>query len=179
MSDVDLLDTISSGGASEGGTLILIPGMSFGCWGSISSWSGLVAVSTRSPSETFTVSFQVWRPLGEGMYNLIGSDLLEFVVDDSELCYPFGKREGISTGYNAKGISFQPGDIIGCFIPPAPNLELIRVFQSTPLDEEKGVDLMVFHDIGGDPCEAFSCDKSPTTVQSVVPLFRPHCRGKR
>ncbi len=190
-----------------GGLLILIPGMSFRCHGSISSWSGVVSVTAESLSESLEMFLQVWRPVQGGNYGLIGSHSLMFdstdfrqatplqgdtKVEDNmdhqrKRYYRFTEEEEISSsGYEAINIPFQPRDVIGCFIPSVPSVDpgnsslgsLELVFRSTPLCDDREVDLIVFDEVRGEPSEVFSRKKSPRTISSVVPLIRPHCEGR-
>ena len=189
------LSSIDSSRGGPGGLLILIPEMSFGCEGTISSWSGFVSVPNNSPpSGPFMMYMQIWRPRSEGSYDLIGRDILDSSNLDSS-----SQGDTVVSEANAQHqrksyhqfhkegdpISFQPGDILGCFIPPVPSAGLGNsspeslglAFQSTPLHGQKAVNLMVFDGVTGEPCEVFSCKKSPRTIPSVVPLLYPRCKG--
>ena len=166
----------------DGGTLILIPEMSFGCSGVISSWKGLVSASESSMFEA--LSLQVWRPAGDGSggYDLVGSDFVMFDSSDfgegtdnttnQNKYYSSFDKEGIST-------SFQQGDIVGCFIPSSNSSlgPLEFVYKNSSSLEEATVDLVIFKDVRGKLCEVFSCNRAPTIVRSVIPLIRPQCNG--
>lgn len=181
---------------SDGGLLILIPEMSFGCSGIVTGWRGLVS-SVSTLEETFLIHLQIWRPVYEGRYDLIGEeainftdfmqeDIIGYYDDDSTehertQYHPFHKEEG-------NAIPFQQGDIIGFFIPPCPSMNLGEpsqkslglAFRNIPAHEQESmVDLIVFDGVSGEPCEVFGCKRTPRIISSVVPLVYPHCRGMK
>ena len=194
--------SLSDEGRNSGGLLVIIPAMKFNCCGSVRSWSGLVAVGnspihSQTMSLTHVIHFQVWRPTNkEGTFNLVGSDLIVFdsmdMSDDAfeqsetELdknrrnYYNFTRQLG-NDGNKTKEIHFQPGDVIGCYIPtnlPATMRSLGFVFRNASRTDEKKVDLFVFSVPGPLICEASSCDESLNIVSWVVPLVYPQYDGE-
>ncbi len=200
-----ITDEDAGGGGNEG-LLVIAPDIQFSCYGSVSSWSGLIAVvedpqvAVLNTSGSHDIYAQVWRPMASSntTFRLVGSDLLVFDSWDSEdidlrhiewnkesnktaQYYSFTERPGIytaeSTGFGPEidSIRFQPGDMVGYFIP-ATTLSLGLVFSNrTGVDE--GIDLMVFSVDGELTCGASVCDESLRVVSSVVPQIYPIVDG--
>lgn len=209
---MDSLDQRSLGDFScrgreeRGGVLIIVPEMRFSCYGTITAWSGLISVeadltNSRQIPEGLQLHLQVWRPLLDNTFDLVGSDLLVFNSEElSEVSslnssahhnithreryyYEFSEKEGNSTsGKGSGGISFQQGDVIGCYIPSAgageeggvSRLLGLAFRNASSRDEgEMGTEMMVYS-VKEDPCEAFGCDLSPVLFPSALPLLLPH-----
>ena len=63
---------------------VIIPRLKFTCNGIITSYSGL-AVVRSVPGLDFLrhqISFTVWRPRGQGLYDVVAHDLLQFTGSD-------------------------------------------------------------------------------------------------
>ena len=178
----------------KNGVLVLIPDLTFDCYGSVLSWSGVIYAEQDSqiPELEMEMHFQVWRPLtGQGdSFDLVGSDVLVFDSSDftelltndtsSNSYYAFEEKEGNSSSDTSEGIMFQPGDVVGCYIPGVKNSGGTAsvqapgfAFRDAILQDELGVDMMVYG-VSADVCEVFSCSKTPTMYSSVVPLVYPH-----
>ena len=196
------MGTVGSGEEDAGadGVLILIPAMSFTCYGSVAAWSGLISVEvTDSADDTthylLTIHFQVWRPAsGDGTFDLIGSQTLVFdsvAIGESSVLMtdPWEGGENKHTYYHqftamedkyGSSLPVQPGDVVGCFIPTANHTAVASIglaFSNESMGgggEGERMDLMV-RPIEGDICEAFACGNGGSRLKTLSgwPLLQP------
>jgi hypothetical protein len=183
-------------GLSGSGILVIIPNMTFDCYGSVSGWTGIVSfdVDTLFVQEELAVHFQVWRPFGNGTYSLVGSEpvVFNYTTISETLLTPTGEANGSGdtyyhsflgsdTSWSASGgIAFQPGDVVGCLIP-APSVgegsssALGLAYRRSGQDEGSGgeVDLLVYP-VEGDICEAATVCEGSKIISSVQLQLFPH-----
>lgn len=178
-------------GRAGDGLLIIIPDMVFNCYGSVSSWTGIFSADANSlqhlAQEEVRVHLQVWRPISNGTYDLVGSDPLHFNSTTIGEELPTAEME-MDTYYHqftvpSGGLTFQPGDVVGCFIPATidkSSLGLAFRNASGPISASgsagsKGVELLVYP-VEGDICDATVavCEGSQVIVSSVRPQLCAH-----
>lgn len=179
------------------GLLIIIPDMAFSCYGFVSSWTGILSLDTNSlPYEEFIVHLQVWRPVGNGTFDLVGSmplvlnsttigEELQTVVGGDTYYHQFmGTDIAWSAAASDNDLAFQPGDVVGCFIPATKSLSasLGLAFRNGSgqighgaSGAGGGVELLVYP-VDGDICEATVavCEGSQVVLSSVQPQLYPH-----
>lgn len=195
---LDGLSSVStkSIGRQSDGLLIIIPDMSFSCYGSVSSWTGILAVdagSVQPLSQELMIYLQVWRPLDNGAFDLVGGESLVInartfgetllttdaslqVAGDTHYHMITGSEQEGTNGSDS-GIPFQPGDVVGCFIPSTPAVDGASLGLAVRNGSGRGgreVDLLVYP-IEGDICEAaVACEGSQVIISSILPQIYPH-----
>lgn len=189
---VDYLTVNSSTDCLQSGIVVIVPDMRFNCHGSIYGWSGVVSVNSKSFKSPGQVSlhFQVWRPLPDinNTFDLVGSDLLVFdsldLSEDAALpgvgydttntsYHVFFEKEVNSSGGNDSWITFQPGDVVGYYLPYSSLQTLGLLFRNTTSTFKDSEPVRIYS-VDLDVCEVFGCAKTPTLVSSVLPLLYPH-----
>ena len=107
----------------EVGYLVIVPEMMFDCHGYITGWSAVTQFNSSETAISYfghDITFQLWRPRtrGSGVYNFVGSQVLEFFnttlrlglnVTDGKQFFTFNES------VKAK-LFFQPGDVIGWYV---------------------------------------------------------------
>lgn len=202
---VDELSSLSarSIGRQNNGLLIIIPDRTFSCYGFVSSWTDILSMEAASVplSQELVIYLQVWRPLDNGAFDLVGSkslvlntmtfcetlsttDIYLGVAGDTHYRTFTGSEEEGTSG----GVAFQPGDVIGCFIPGVPATNGSSSTASLGLAVRNGsghrsdreVDLLVYP-VDGDICEAaVACEGTQVIISSVQPQIYPHqCKSRR
>ena len=100
----------------------IITSYKFNCSGVITEWRALVEGSSigHFEEQTYTISFQVWRPNSlspvdtDGCYNLAGFNHFSPIP----LAHPDTTERGIVTGVplESERIEVQPGDVVGFYL---------------------------------------------------------------
>lgn len=182
-----------------GGLLVIISSREFSCHGTITSWSGIIATTTEADASSevaasMTVHFQVWRPSRdeEGTLSLVGSNLITFGTEDfssrnlimggrNNRFYNFSEKSEDNTA--TSGIPFQPGDMIGCYIPPESSDSLnlaIKERKSSIGHQEQDEtteedNLMVYSSMPKIPCRVSTCNGSAVMSAEVLwPILYPN-----
>ena len=131
-------------------------------------------INTTQTHQLLPIYFQVWRPVVKRTFHLIGSD--PFVFDSSDLItHQTGFKGGISFHNfmeKSDGISFQPGDVIGCFIPASAGIGFVFKNATNQHENDSTTDMTVLS-VGELACEVSLCEESTTRVIShIIPLIR-------
>ena len=180
---------LGSPGAITEGYQVIIPGMQFDCYGYVTNWSALAVLHTGAVKPAISVNlnhrlyFQLWRPLGNGVYQRVDDDRLLFDsrdIDAGELDMTRSQLEGDLTyaqftgkiGEEQNRMYFQPGDVVGLFIPPffGTNANLGLTFRTAAVAEE-GVSVEMYSvSVATDQlCEFSECGENVTYYEAVVP----------
>ena len=168
------------------GYQILLPGIKFNCYGSLTSWSALAMGTNYSYGALFQAIFQVWRPDGSGRYKLVGFD--EITVQPfpgtyhENLVYYYlynttEDREDDGYLYNEenKPLYFKPGDVIGVliqsFVTTANRQMYITYRNRTASDPDHLMMDMFFTVTDGSiaQCEINTCSEEVQVIRSIVP----------
>ena len=84
----------------------IVPGMTFKCSGSISSWTFGAGWYGSGNTESYT-ELQIWRSSGDGSYTKVGSTTIMTEENTTQLYeYPLSSP-----------LPFKEGDILGCYLP--------------------------------------------------------------
>lgn len=171
---------------------VIIPQLLFTCYGIITSYSALLIVSTLPGDDLLNhdISFVVWRPRGQGLYDLVGQN--DFVLSGPRI------RRGLITidnstgltlipGYfrlideppESKHISFQPGDVLGWNV----NQKMLTnrrpislVYRKADAGDTQGV-FDIFSVLYNHtrqpraPCSASECDSGARNLSSIIPYI--------
>ena len=167
---------------------VIIPQLKFTCSGIITSYSGL-AVARSVPGLDFLrhqISFTVWRPRGEGLYDVVAHDLLQFTGSDltrtnstESLVYvQFTNKvpERGDTVLTPSGpISFQTGDILG-WNSHQQTEGIIRSLNLvyTEAETQESFDALLVSSNTSQlaPCTVSECDDDSTSqLPSIIPYF--------
>ena len=167
---------------------VIIPRLKFTCNGIITSYSGL-AVARSVPGLDFLrhqISFTVWRPRGQGLYDVVAHDLLLFTGSDltrtnstESLVYvQFTNKvpERGDTDLTPSGpISFQTGDILG-WNSHQQTEGIIRslnlVYSEAETQESFDALLASSNTSELAPCTVPECDDDSTSqLPSIIPYF--------
>lgn len=175
---------------------VIIPQLRFTCHGTITSYSGL-ALARSVPGLSFLrhqISFTVWRPRGQGLYDVVahdllqftGSDLTQFNIDNSTGLAPdslvyvqFTNKEPERTdavSLTPSGpIPFQPGDILG-WNNHQQTEGIIRSLSLvyTEAGTQELFDALVASSNTSQlaPCAVSECDEDSTSqLPSIIPYF--------
>ena len=168
---------------------VIIPRLKFTCNGIITSYSGL-AVARSVPGLDFLrhqISFTVWRPRGQWLYDVVAHDLLLFTGSDltrtnstESLVYvQFTNKvpERGDTVLTPSGpISFQPGDILG-WNSHQQTEGIIRSFNlvySEAEETQESFDALLGSSNTSQlaPCTVSECDDDSTSqLPSIIPYF--------
>ena len=199
---LDGLSSVSAEHIGRAGMLVIIPDMKFGCYGSISGWTGVFSVDTDSSQlldqEELLVHFQVWRPVGNGSFNLVRSEPLVLNSTAFSEAQPLTSQERtlemddgdtydqsltgmtITWTVTSGGLTFEPDDVVGCFIPAADSLSAFLGLAFRDKSGQAGqdgggeADLLVYP-VEEDICDAaVVCEESRVIISSVRPLLYPH-----
>ena len=124
----------------------------------------------------------MWRPTGDRTYKLVGSEKLSFSEQelragvltgqhyDSDLRYFYFAGKS-SRGAQQSPIHFQPGDLIGCYIPPlyrTPTPSLSVVYTGANHSDTSG-DMLVTYTSSPNSCQVVDCGDSVDRTVGVVP----------
>ena len=168
----------------EGGYQAIIPGMEFTCYGYITSWRALAVLDERFSILTHSIYFQVWRPVSETerTYRRVDDDYLLFSPSSEELnnldteTLPESDIAFLTfeakRGETDRRMYFQPGDIVGFFIPNfassvAPlGITFRNASHTTPPDA--AVD-MYSYTSGQQLCDLSECGQNVTVYRSILP----------
>lgn len=172
---------------------VIIPQLLFTCYGIITSYSALLIVSTL-PGDldllTQDISFVVWRPRGQGLYDLVGQN--DFVLSGPRI------RRGLidnSTGLTLipdnleyfrlidespqkEHISFQPGDVLGWNVNQkmfTNRRPISLVYRKADAGDTQGVfdifSVLYNHTFIQPPCLASECDSGARNLSSIIPYI--------
>ena len=86
---------------------MIITTYQFNCFGEVTEWGAYVQLGRSNNTCVYIPTFQVWRPVGDGVYELVG-----------ENAYPaINLTQGSDIGMAAiTPVYFQPGDVIGYYM---------------------------------------------------------------
>lgn len=107
-----------------------------------------------------------------------GVDLVALASgNQTKLYYDFNATLGENSTESEENdiISFQPGDVVGCYIPAHANPPGV-VFRNFTVEDEGGMNLMLFSTTRLN-CEVSVCDESTVMLRSVFPQIFPHYTG--
>lgn len=173
---------LSPNSINDQGHQIIFTGAQFDCHGYVSNWTALTALDNRYIKLSHVIYFQVWRRMGDTAYRLVGSDKLSFTEeelrngvltlqhDDSNIRYFYFNGKS-SSGAQHSPIHFQPGDLIGCYIPPLymtlfPPLNV--VYTGANYTGTIG-DMLVSYTSSPKSCQVVDCGDSVDRTVGVVP----------
>ena len=164
------------------GYQVIIPGMQFNCHGFIQSWSALTILDYRFIVLAHHIYFQLWRPTGDGSYKRFDDDYLEFRPQEVNGAYrPMSQDPDIGflrfTGKVGEGenrMYFQPGDVVGYFIPHfsqtnIPPLSVTFVNASSEADSASLVVDMYSIASASQLCDMSECGDMVNLHSGVVP----------
>lgn len=181
---------------------VIVPEMAFQCYGYITSWSALTLINNKESfllNLNYQITFTLWRPRGDGSYDLAGVNDLTFGMKDfmnaiTSIDNSTGRAPENSSYFHFQNkqpiinsnISFQPGDVIGYNVEKAIGIgvtitvPVLLAYRKRTTPEQGSVDLMYIR--GGNEtrhtfCSFEHCDRV-TTDSSVVPYLTVHY-GKR
>lgn len=107
---------------------LIFPGLKFHCTGYITAWSALTVLDirvVRPRTLMHQINLQVWRPSVERTtYHLVGSNKMVFSYTELRSVFQLNNSSFMAffkfqnKSEVGKQIYFQPGDVIGCLIPP-------------------------------------------------------------
>lgn len=186
-------------GRPGAGVLVIIPEMVLSCYSLVSRWMAIFSMNTESlqllasQEELLLPHFQVWRPVGNVSFMLVWSKPLvsnsTIFSEAQQQISTLGMDDDGSTYYQSPiaftvttdGLRFEPGDVVGCFIPAvsfgdSPSASLGLAFRNESSQAGKGgeeVDLLVYP-VEGDICDAVVCEDSMVMISSVQPLLYPY-----
>lgn len=127
---LEQLNFIKPNDLSSVGHQLLFPSQKFNCFGYVVSWSAYAISNIQLISPHFlthTIIFQIWRRIDSErdiVYRLIGSDVLRFNSMELRILSPDPNPGEVvyvgfynKTGKSTEPLYFEPGDIVGCFVP--------------------------------------------------------------
>lgn len=177
---------------------VIIPQLQFSCHGIITSYSALTTLLTGTNFLSFLgyeISFAVWRPRGQGLYDLVGQNRLIFSGKPlQDGVSPIDNSTGLVSGNieyfqftnkepQGGHISFQPGDVLGWNVEPNINsLSLVRplslVYRKAIAGEmQDAYDIFSVFSPKQPPneppitCSVSECDSRASNLSSIIPYF--------
>ena len=182
----------------------IMPGLRFDSYGTITSYSGL-AVFDAVPSFiqflNHRISFTVWRPRGQGLYDIVGHNELKFTpaeirkgmleIDNSTGSVPedfaffnFSDREpetkDVLSLIQPNGpITFQPGDVLGWnTYDPNADKPLSLVYRESA-NSPDAVNGFSFQSPKQAVCSVSECDARANNLSSIIPYLSVKFRSKQ
>ena len=134
------------------GVQMLFPKMMFNCSGYITHWEGLVKKGSRL--ERYFV-IQIWRPISGDQYQNIADEIIHGSSRDDDPDVIYFNFELDNYMY------FQPGDILGIYIPSVDTLSLLYSSNVT-----NGID-MYYTYISYPPCRISLCSSSFQRLEEI------------
>ena len=170
--------------------MVIVPGMRFNCYGTITGWSALTQFKSNENAidQLFhDITFQLWRPSAgdSGIYTFVGSQTVYFVAQSlrDNLIVVNGTQylNFTSAPSSDERLTFQPGDIVGWYIHRVlsstdrpltvvyrsssstddPSLQPVNMYVTTINDTEKAAT--------PPPCELSLCSDQLSVIPSVIP----------
>lgn len=123
------MEELRSVGVTRGTNFqIIVPGLTFTCDGAVIRWKAVVRIENQVIPQP--IQLQVWRPTGNQIFALVGSNTVPLIEDTMGvflLNYTVPEEEQIEV---------EPGDIVGAFYPQNPNYRIQTAITDNPLATE-------------------------------------------
>lgn len=166
----------------------VLPRLEFDSNGTITSFSALTVLIALDSFLNFiphSISFTIWRPRGQGLYDLVGHSVLKFGpselraglihIDNSSGLVPdnlafFKFIDAVPDPLLSGPISFQPGDVLGWNPGDQQNqrpLSLVYM-ESNTTGAIDGFSLPPSDQV---PCSVSKCDTRAGALSSIIPYF--------
>jgi hypothetical protein len=161
--------------------------MRLNCHGYVTNWSARALIQGTLTFIPYLIRFQVWRPLNEQSYSLVGSNELRF--SGTALRNGFIPIPGEQNGFfsfnhrvdREEQIHFIPGDVVGWFVPMQSALERplnVLCVRATDLPAGRDTYNVTLYalDVGRELCTVCGIEKSGgagETVRNIIPLVAP------
>ena len=118
------------------------------------------------------LTLQVWRPSSSfnGQFDLVGSNTLQVTPlrgSTSENITISLSRYQVNITVDER-ISFQPGDVLGWYLPPQQSTQNVSVAM---LSSNSSSNLLSVPS-SEEPCQVYSCDDRVQYHSSAIPLIR-------
>ena len=167
------------------GYQVILPGIQFHCYGKVIDWSALTVYENPPTITPHGIVFQVWRPNGTGKYVRVGYDLITVFnppplpndAADGLMYYNMSKVaeviEGDPDGQDDLPLYFQPGDVVGFYIPKLSNIRPLYITYRNSTDSDPPdlvMDMFVTTTTSSmQLCTMNECSDNVNEVSSVIP----------
>lgn len=183
----DQLRNFEPKGTQGTARLVLMPEVKFNCSGIITSYSAVTITSKAFDSLAKAITFSLWRPRGQGLYDVVGRNELVFSsffegtlldLDNSTGQIQANMRYFMFTNKEPSNyISFQPGDILGWQVEEAffvRNMQILNLVYREVNTPEEGVEFVSTFITLPPPCTVSECDSRPNSTFTRQPQLLPY-----